>query len=165
MAQKFKLRQFQLVYMSFERLFSLQFRYYEPQLPWHWRVRILTQNFLSMPCNRFLEHLKRENSLSKLIYTSWNCPNLNFCAKSCQSRYLFWLVFKNLGNKLIKTNNVIGKIWCKNSNWGNSNLCIWALKDCILFKQLNGIPWVESDFSCIFFLDIKRKQSFKAHIH
>ena len=65
--------------------------------------------------------LKRENSISKLIYTSWNCPNLNFCAKSCQSRYLFWLVYYLNFWKLIKTNNVIGKIWRKNSNWGNSN--------------------------------------------
>ena len=33
--------------------------------------------------------LKRENSISMLIYTSWNCPNLNFGAKPCKSLYLF----------------------------------------------------------------------------
>ena len=39
---------------------------------------------------------------------------LNFGTKSCQSRYLFWLVSKNVSKiffKLIKTNNGIGEIW------------------------------------------------------
>ena len=36
-------------------------------------------------------------------------------------RYLFWLVYYLNFWKLIKTNNVIGKIWHKNWNWGNSN--------------------------------------------
>ena len=62
-------------------------------------------------------YLKMSQPLIKHIRTNF----LNFGAKSCQSRYLFWLVYYLIFWKLIKTNNMIGKIWRKNSNWGNSN--------------------------------------------
>ena len=50
---------------------------------------------LSLPFLKRYGSLYVENSKEKTVfqssytYTSWNCPNLNFCAKSCQSRYLF----------------------------------------------------------------------------
>ena len=134
MAQKFKLVKFQLVDMVIERLFSL----YDSKKTFAAYRKILIKTCVSHLC---INHI--------------SANFFNFGAKSCQSRYLFWLVSKNLLKiflKLIKTNNVIGEIWRQNSK----RLCGWAfwiivfslvMENCTTFATYTR-PGIQVSFSC-----------------
>ena len=78
--------------------------------PWYGEGLKIIPRWIGARINNFLMYAT--------FFTEFKNVSPNFAGKSCHSRYLFWLVFKKLSKiflKLIKTNNMIGEIWRKNS--------------------------------------------------